>query len=53
MAVYTAATSNDAKLRYPAGADSIMLAELRQSLTEHEFMARVRTMTGADSAPDR
>lgn len=45
-ATYAAATSSDSKLRYPAGADSEMLAQLRQSLTEREFMDRMRTMTG-------
>lgn len=45
-AVYAAATSEDDKLRYPAGADSVMLADLRQSLPEHEFMNRIRLMTG-------
>jgi NAD(P)-dependent dehydrogenase (short-subunit alcohol dehydrogenase family) len=45
-ATFTAATSTDEELRYPAGADSEMLAKLRQSLTEQEFMARMRTMTG-------
>jgi NAD(P)-dependent dehydrogenase (short-subunit alcohol dehydrogenase family) len=45
-AVYAAATDDRTKLRYPAGADSVMLAELRQSLPEQEFMARMRTMFG-------
>jgi len=45
--VYTAATSSDARLRYPAGADSVMLAELRQSLPQQALMAHVRAMTGA------
>lgn len=49
-AVYAAATSDDDKLRYPAGADSVMLAELRQSLPEHAFMDRMRIMTGSTSA---
>jgi NAD(P)-dependent dehydrogenase (short-subunit alcohol dehydrogenase family) len=48
-AVYTAATSHDDKLRYPAGADSVMLADLRQSLPEQEFMNRMRIMTGGRS----
>ncbi|MBL8265509.1 SDR family oxidoreductase [Steroidobacter sp.] len=48
-AVYAAATSDDDKLRYPAGADSAMLADLRQSLPEHAFMERMRIMTGARS----
>lgn len=46
-AVYAAATEDGEKLRYPAGADSVMLAELRRSLPEEEFMARIRAMTGA------
>ncbi|MBM0105280.1 SDR family oxidoreductase [Steroidobacter sp. S1-65] len=49
-AVYAAAASNDTKLRYPAGADSMMLAELRRSLPEQAFMARVRAMTGGESS---
>ena len=46
-AVHAAATDGDTKLRYPAGADSVMLAKLRRSLPETEFMARVRAMTGS------
>lgn len=45
-AVYAAATDGLDKLRYPAGADSLMLAELRRSLSEEEFMARIRTISG-------
>lgn len=45
-AVYLAATDGEGKLRYPAGADSVMLAELRRSLPEDEFIARIRAMTG-------
>lgn len=45
-AVYAAATDDGERLRYPAGADSVMLAELRQSLSEQAFMARMRTMSG-------
>jgi NAD(P)-dependent dehydrogenase (short-subunit alcohol dehydrogenase family) len=48
-AVYAAATDDGDRLRYPAGADSVMLAELRQSLSEQAFMARIRTLIG-DSA---
>jgi len=44
--VYAAATDGLDQLRYPAGADSLMLAELRRSLPEQAFIARVRTMTG-------
>lgn len=45
-AVYTAATDGLDKLRYPAGADIQMLAELRRSLPEQALIAGVRTMTG-------
>lgn len=48
-ATYAAATDSDDKLRYPAGADSTMLAQLRSSLPEHEFMGRMRTMTGGEN----
>src|SRR5262249_19577130 len=44
--VYLAATDEGDNLRFPAGADSVMLAELRQSLPEQTFIARIRTMTG-------
>jgi NAD(P)-dependent dehydrogenase (short-subunit alcohol dehydrogenase family) len=43
-AVYDAATDDGDRLRYPAGADSVMLAELRMSLPEQSFMARIRAM---------
>lgn len=52
-AVYAAASDGGDKLRYPAGADSVMLAELRRSLTEQEFMARIRTQSGATTAAGR
>lgn len=45
-AVYAAATDAGDKLRYPAGADSVMLANLRESLSEQAFIARIRAMTG-------
>jgi hypothetical protein len=47
-AVYAAATDGRDKLRYPAGADSVMLAELRKSLPEQTFIARMRTMFGGE-----
>jgi len=49
-AVYAAATDDGERLRYPAGADSVMLAEMRQSLSEQAFIARMRTMSGGGSA---
>lgn len=45
-AVFAAATDGKDTLRYPAGADSVMLAELRRSLPEREFIARIHAMTG-------
>lgn len=45
-AVFAAATDDSDQLRYPAGADSVMLAELRRSLPEADFIARIRAMTG-------
>lgn len=45
-AVYAAATDGRDQLRYPAGADSVMLAELRRSLPEQEFIARIRALCG-------
>ena len=45
-AVYAAATDDGGRLRYPAGADSVMLAELRQSLSEPAFMARIQALSG-------
>lgn len=44
--VYAAATDDGDRLRYPAGADSLMLAGLRRSLSEEAFMARMRAMFG-------
>lgn len=44
--VYMAATDCNNRLRYPAGADSVLLAELRRSLPEEDFRDRIRTMTG-------
>lgn len=46
-ATYAAATASDDKLRHPAGADSVMLAQLRESLSEQEFMSKMRALTGA------
>lgn len=46
-AVYAAATDGHDQLRYPAGADSVMLTELRRSLPEQAFLARIRALTGA------
>ena len=45
-AVYAAATDDGVRLRYPAGADSEMLAELRRALPDQPFMDRMRAMFG-------
>lgn len=47
-AVYAAATDGSDVLRYPAGADSVMLAALRSSLPETGFIAKIRAMSGLD-----
>lgn len=46
-AVYAAATDGENRLRYPAGADSVSLAEMRRSLPEKEFFRQIQIMTGA------
>lgn len=50
QAVYTAATDGRDQLRYPAGADSVMLAEMRRALPEPEFIARMRAMIEGKSS---
>jgi NAD(P)-dependent dehydrogenase (short-subunit alcohol dehydrogenase family) len=45
-AVFRAATDDGERLRYPAGGDSVLLAELRQTLPEQAFMAHIRSMVG-------
>jgi NAD(P)-dependent dehydrogenase (short-subunit alcohol dehydrogenase family) len=46
-AVFRAATDEGDQVRYPAGADTKMLAELRWSTSEDHYMATVREMFGA------
>ena len=41
-AVLAAATEDGVRIRYPAGADSKMLAELRWSTSEHRYLQRMR-----------
>lgn len=48
-AVFAAATDTGRTLRYPAGADTRMLAELRWSNADDQYMARMREMF--DPAP--
>ncbi len=43
-AVFTAATEQGRAARFPAGADTRMLAELRWSTTEENYMHRMREM---------
>jgi NAD(P)-dependent dehydrogenase (short-subunit alcohol dehydrogenase family) len=44
--VFRAATDDGDRLRYPAGGDSVLLADLRQTLPEQAFMAHIRAMVG-------
>lgn len=43
-AAYAAATDEGSQLRYPAGADTKMLAELRWSTSEDHYLGRMREM---------
>ncbi len=43
-AAYAAATDEGRRLRYPAGADTKMLAELRWSTSEDHYLGRMREM---------
>jgi len=43
-AVFAAATEEDGRLRYPAGADTKLLAELRWSTSEDRYRQRMREM---------
>lgn len=52
-AVFSAATDGSNRLRYPAGADSMMLAQLRDSLPEPDFIAHVRAMTNSEPTTNR
>jgi NAD(P)-dependent dehydrogenase (short-subunit alcohol dehydrogenase family) len=48
-AVLAAATEDGVRIRYPAGADSKMLAELRWSTSEHRYLQRMRELFGPAS----
>ena len=51
-ASFSAATEEGRRIRYPAGADSKMLAELRWSTSEEHYLKRMREMFSPDmSAP--
>jgi NAD(P)-dependent dehydrogenase (short-subunit alcohol dehydrogenase family) len=55
-AVYAAATDEEFKIRYPAGADTRLLADLRWSTSEEEYQQRMRKMFGPNrlgSPPSR
>ena len=43
-AAYAAAADEDRRLRYPAGADTKMLAALRWSTSEDHYLSRMREM---------
>lgn len=47
-AVYAAATDNGFKLRYPAGADTKLLAHLRWSTSEEQYQQKMHEMFGPD-----
>jgi NAD(P)-dependent dehydrogenase (short-subunit alcohol dehydrogenase family) len=49
-ATYAAATDEGRAIRYPAGADSKMLADLRWSTSEDHYLARMREMFTAQNA---
>lgn len=52
-AVFTAATDGTDTRRYPAGADSVMLAEWRRTLPESVFIDHIRAMTGGGADATR
>ena len=43
-AVFAAATDDGARMRYPAGADTKLLAELRWSTSEDHYRQKMRAM---------
>lgn len=49
-ATFAAATEDGGRIRYPAGADSKLLAELRWSTSEEHYLQKMREMFGAGSA---
>lgn len=49
-AVFAAATEEGAKLRYPAGPDTRLLAQLRWSSSEEHYLRTMREMFGPRSA---
>jgi hypothetical protein len=42
--VFAAATDGGRRIRYPAGADTKLLSELRWSTSEDHYLARMRDM---------
>jgi NAD(P)-dependent dehydrogenase (short-subunit alcohol dehydrogenase family) len=49
-ATFLAATDEGRKIRYPAGADSKLLAELRWTTSEDHYLARMRDMFAPNTA---
>jgi NAD(P)-dependent dehydrogenase (short-subunit alcohol dehydrogenase family) len=49
-AVYMAATEDGRRIRYPAGADTRLLSELRWTTSEDHYVARMRDMFGPRAA---
>ncbi|MDU0341032.1 SDR family oxidoreductase [Bosea rubneri] len=50
-AVFRAATEDGPQLRYPAGPDSKLLAQLRWSTSEEHYLGRMREMFGPAPSP--
>ena len=49
-ATFAAATEDGGRIRYPAGADSKLLAELRWSTSEEHYLQKMREMFGPKAA---
>ena len=49
-ATFAAATEEGDRIRYPAGADSKLLAELRWSTSEEHYLQKMREMFGPKAA---
>ncbi len=49
-AIFAAATDKGGQLRYPAGADTKLLAELRWTTSEEHYVGKMREMFGVKQA---
>ena len=50
-AVFSAATDDSDRLRYPAGEDTKLLSTLRWTTSEEEYLAKMRKMFGPKLQP--